>query len=131
MPSAREFEGPTAELLQTLIRNECVNDGTPDSGNESRTSDTLRQYLEGSGLDLQTYTPRAGRDSIVARIEGSDPGAPALCLMGHTDVVPVSPEGWSNDPFGGERIAGEIWGRGAIDMLNLTSSMAGRVSSPC
>ena len=110
--------------MQTLIRNECVNDGTPDSGNESRTSDTLRQYLEGAGLDLQTYTPRAGRDSIVARIEGSDPGAPALCLMGHTDVVPVNPDGWSNDPFGGELIDGEIWGRGAIDMLNLTSSMA-------
>ena len=52
-----------------------------------------------------------------------------LCLMGHTDVVPVSPDGWSRDPFGGELIrnadgADEVWGRGAIDMLNLTSSMA-------
>src|SRR5580765_1838549 len=44
--------------------------------------------------------------------------------MGHTDVVPVSPDGWSHDPFGGELIDGEVWGRGAIDMLNLTSSMA-------
>jgi hypothetical protein len=24
--------GETVELLQQLIRNECVNDGTPDSG---------------------------------------------------------------------------------------------------
>jgi acetylornithine deacetylase/succinyl-diaminopimelate desuccinylase-like protein len=124
MPSAPEFEGPTTELLQTLIRNECVNDGTPDSGAETRSCDTLRQYLEGAGLDLQTYTPRAGRDSLVARIEGSDPHAPSLCLMGHTDVVPVNADGWSNDPFGGELIDGEVWGRGAIDMLNLTSSMA-------
>ncbi len=44
--------------------------------------------------------------------------------MGHTDVVPVSPDGWSHDPFGGDLIDGEVWGRGAIDMLNLTSSMA-------
>jgi len=44
--------------------------------------------------------------------------------MGHTDVVPVNPAGWDNDPFGGEVIDGEVWGRGAIDMLNLTSSMA-------
>ena len=36
----------------------------------------------------------------------------------------MSPEGWDNDPFGGELIDGEVWGRGAIDMLNLTSSMA-------
>ncbi len=44
--------------------------------------------------------------------------------MGHTDVVPVSVDGWRHDPFGGELIDGEVWGRGAVDMLNLTSSMA-------
>ena len=44
--------------------------------------------------------------------------------MGHTDVVPVSPDGWTHDPFGGEIIDGEVWGRGAVDMLNITSSMA-------
>jgi acetylornithine deacetylase/succinyl-diaminopimelate desuccinylase-like protein len=124
MTTAKEFEGPTTELLQALIRNECVNDGTPDSGHETRSADTLIQYLHGSGLDVQTYTPRAGRNSMVARIEGSDPEAPSLCLMGHTDVVPVNPAGWDHDPFGAEVIDGEVWGRGAIDMLNLTSSMA-------
>jgi acetylornithine deacetylase/succinyl-diaminopimelate desuccinylase-like protein len=124
MATAEEFTGPTTELLQALIRNECVNDGTPDSGNETRNSDLLVGYLEGAGLDVERFTPRAGRDSMVARIEGSDPDAPSLCLMGHTDVVPVSPDSWSNDPFGGELIDGEVWGRGAIDMLNLTSSMA-------
>ena len=124
MASPDEFTGPTTELLQALIRNECVNDGTPDSGNETRNSDLLVTYLEGAGLDVQRFTPRAGRDSMVARIEGTDPDAPSLCLMGHTDVVTVNPDGWREDPFGGEVIDGEVWGRGAIDMLNLTSSMA-------
>ena len=124
MATPEEFTGPTTELLQALIRNECVNDGTPDSGNETRNSDLLVDYLEGAGLDVQRFTPRAGRDSMVARIEGSDPDAPSLCLMGHTDVVPVNPDGWREDPFGGELIDDEVWGRGAIDMLNLTSSMA-------
>jgi acetylornithine deacetylase/succinyl-diaminopimelate desuccinylase-like protein len=45
-------------------------------------------------------------------------------LMGHTDVVPVNPDGWERDPFGGELVDGMVWGRGAVDMLNLTSSMA-------
>ena len=116
--------GETTELLQAMIRNACVNDGTPESGEEIRNADVLHTFLEGAGLDVQRYESRPGRSSIVARIEGSDPEAPSLCLMGHTDVVPVSPEGWSNDPFGGELIDGEIWGRGAIDMLNLTASMA-------
>src|SRR6185295_20100752 len=62
--------------------------------------------------------------SLVARIEGSDPKAPTLLLMGHTDVVPANPDGWQRDPFGAELVDGEIWGRGAIDMLNLTASMA-------
>jgi hypothetical protein len=61
---------------------------------------------------------------VLARIEGSDPTAPTLLLLGHTDVVPVSPDDWREDPFGGELIDGEVWGRGAVDMLNLTSSMA-------
>src|SRR5204862_3801222 len=57
-------------------------------------------------------------------IEGSDPTAPTLCLMGHTDVVPVNPKTWTRDPFGGGLVDGEVWGRGAIDMLNLTASQA-------
>jgi len=121
--------GETIELLRTMIRNECVNDGTPESGDETRNADLLETFLEGAGLDVERYEPLPGRGSIVARIEGSDPDAPSLCLMGHTDVVPVSPEGWHHDPFGGELIRNdegqdEVWGRGAIDMLNLTSSMA-------
>jgi len=119
-----ELVAATTELLQQMIRNACVNDGTKSSGGELRTVDLLETFLEGDGLDLQRYEPAEGRGSLVARIEGSDPNAPSLCLMGHTDVVPVNPDGWDNDPFGGEIIDGEVWGRGAIDMLNLTSSMA-------
>ena len=44
--------------------------------------------------------------------------------MGHTDVVPVNPDGWSRDPFGAEIVDGFVWGRGAVDMLNLTASQA-------
>lgn len=112
------------ELLQTLIRNECVNDGTLESGDEVRNSDLLETYLEGTGLDVEHFDSAPGRRSVVSRIEGSDPDAPSLCLMGHTDVVPVSPSGWSRDPFSGDLIDGEIWGRGAIDMLGQTASMA-------
>ncbi len=39
-------------------------------------------------------------------------------------MVPVNEDGWSHDPFGGELVNGEVWGRGAVDMLNLTSAQA-------
>ncbi len=112
------------DLLQHLIRNVCVNDGTETSGHEVRSADVLESYLEGSGVDIERYDAAPGRTSLVARIEGSDPAAPTLLLMGHTDVVPANPDGWQRDPFGGELVDGEVWGRGAVDMLNLTASMA-------
>ena len=112
------------ELLQQLIRNACVNDGTAGSGHESRNADLLALYLGTSGLEVERYEAAPGRDNLVARIEGSDPAAPSLTLMGHLDVVPVNPDGWRRDPFGGELVDGEIWGRGAVDMLCLTASMA-------
>lgn len=114
----------TTELLQHLIRNACVNDGARDSGEETRNADLLSSVLEGAGLDVERFAAVEGRDSIVARIEGTDPDAPTVCLMGHTDVVPAFTDGWREDPFGGELIDGEVWGRGAVDMLCLTASMA-------
>jgi acetylornithine deacetylase/succinyl-diaminopimelate desuccinylase-like protein len=118
---------PTAEvtdLLQHLIRNACVNDGRAESGGESRSADVLEAYLGGAGLDMARYEVVPGRASLVARIEGRRADGPSLLLMGHTDVVPANAERWRRDPFGGELVDGEVWGRGAIDMLNLTASMA-------
>ena len=111
-------------LLQQMIRNQCVNDDSPESGHEAMTVDLLRGELEGCGADLEVYEPLSGRSSLVGRIEGSDPSAASMCWLGHTDVVPANPDTWSREPFGGELVDGEVWGRGAIDMLNLTASMS-------
>ena len=112
------------DLTQQLIRNACVNDGSPTSGNETKSAELLAGYLDGSGLGVEIYEPLPGRGSLVARMEGTDPAAPSLLLMGHTDVVPVNEDDWQRDPFGGDLVDGEVWGRGAIDMLCLTASMA-------
>jgi acetylornithine deacetylase/succinyl-diaminopimelate desuccinylase-like protein len=118
------LETEATELLRTLIRNACVNTGDPASGHEDRSVDALEVYFGGSGLPIERYTSGPGRQSMITRIEGSDPHAPTLLLMGHTDVVPVNVSGWQRDPFGAELVDGIVWGRGAVDMLNLTSTMA-------
>ena len=59
--SAEAFTGPTTELLQSLIRNACVNDGTPDSGGEIRNADLLTTYLEGAGLAVHVDVHRRPR----------------------------------------------------------------------
>ena len=83
MNDERTLDGLTAEtvdLLQTMIRNECVNDGTAESGQEVRNSDVLQQFLGTAGFDVQTFEPTPGRTTLVARIEGTDPTAPNLSL---------------------------------------------------
>jgi acetylornithine deacetylase/succinyl-diaminopimelate desuccinylase-like protein len=116
--------GRTAELLSALIRNACVNLDTPESGHERRNAEVLATVLP---TDLLAWAHPDGlpeRASLVARLEGTDPAAPTLLLLGHTDVVPVNPARWNRDPFGGEIVDGEVWGRGAVDMLNQTAAMA-------
>ena len=111
----------TVDLLQALIRNACVNDGTVSSGGESRSVATLAAYLDDPGT---VFEPEPGRQSVLYRVPGADPNAPTLLMMGHTDVVPVNEAGWTHDPFAAVIDDGFVWGRGAIDMLNVTAAMA-------
>ena len=112
------------ELLQQLIRNQCVNDGSVDSGHETRSVATLRDFL---GVDGEVFEPAPERQSLVYRVPGSDPTAPSLALVPHLDVVPADPAGWTVDPFGAEMVDGFVYGRGAVDMLNVTAAMASAV----
>ena len=115
------LKAEAVDLLVTLIRNACVNDGTEDSGHEHRSVATLQNFLDAPG---QVFEPHPGRQSVVYRVPGSHAGAPALALLTHLDVVPAGDQGWEHDPFGGERTDGFVWGRGAVDMLNMAASMA-------
>ncbi|HEY2995743.1 MAG TPA: M20/M25/M40 family metallo-hydrolase [Methylomirabilota bacterium] len=124
MPDEAAIERESTELLRTLIRNGCVNTGETSSGHEDRSVDALEDFFAGSGLSCERFTSEPGRMSLITRIEGTDRKAPTLLLMGHTDVVPVNMSGWQRDPFGAELVDGIVWGRGAVDMLNLTSTMA-------
>ncbi|MGH8926533.1 MAG: M20/M25/M40 family metallo-hydrolase [Acidimicrobiia bacterium] len=110
----------TLDLLCELIRNGCVNDGTRESGHEVRSVETVAEYLGERGTVVE---PAPGRQSVVYRIPGDNPDAPSLLLLPHLDVVPANPEGWEVDPFAAEISDGFVWGRGAIDMLNITAAM--------
>lgn len=113
------------DLLVAMIRNACVNDGTPEGGHEHRSADTVAEFLGDPG---QRFEPIPGRVSSIYRVPGRDRSAPTLMLMGHLDVVPVNESGWTVDPFAGLRRDGFIWGRGAVDMLNQTSAMVAAFS---
>ncbi|MHA2787735.1 M20/M25/M40 family metallo-hydrolase [Corynebacterium sp. S7] len=114
----------TIELLQELIRNACVNDLTGNSGAEYRNADTLEKFFADTDVSIQRFEPKPGRVSIAFTVEGSDPDAEPLTLLGHTDVVPVDEPKWTQDPFRADIVDGKIYGRGATDMLFITAAMA-------
>lgn len=58
-------------------------------------------------LPFQYYRSNHSNNSIVKN--------PPIILLSHVDVVSANSEDWKHQPFSGEMINGEIWGRGAID----------------
>ncbi|MGX1738900.1 M20/M25/M40 family metallo-hydrolase [Corynebacterium flavescens] len=113
----------TLELLQELIRNACVNDLTPDSGNEVRNADTLERFFADTPVKIQRFESHPTRVSIAFTVPG-DPSKEPLTLLGHTDVVPIDAPKWSKPPFEALIEDGKLYGRGAVDMLFITASMA-------
>ncbi|MCT1451736.1 M20/M25/M40 family metallo-hydrolase [Corynebacterium sp. p3-SID1145] len=122
------LEETTIDLLKKLIRNACVNDLTADSGEEVRNAETLEEFFAGTDVQVRRFEPHPGRVSVAFTVPGSEPSAEPLTLLGHTDVVPVDEDKWTQKPFGAEVVQAEdgarIYGRGATDMLFITAAMA-------
>jgi acetylornithine deacetylase/succinyl-diaminopimelate desuccinylase-like protein len=111
-------------LLQELIRLDTVN----PPGNETRAAEHLRGYLEANGVACELYGRVPDRQSLVARIPGSGDG-PSLCLLSHTDTVLADPAEWQRDPWSGDLVDGEVWGRGALDMKGQVAASAVAIAS--
>ena len=76
------------------------------------------------GREGEIIEPLPGRQSLVYRVRGTNPEAPSLALVPHLDVVPADRAGWTRDPFAADIDDGFVYGRGAVDMLNLAASFA-------
>jgi acetylornithine deacetylase/succinyl-diaminopimelate desuccinylase-like protein len=100
-----------------LIRLDTTNRGGGD-GSERAAAEYVAERLSAVGVEPTLLEKAPGRTNVVARIPGSDPGADALLVHGHLDVVPAQAADWSVHPFSGEIRDGVVWGRGAIDMKN-------------
>jgi acetylornithine deacetylase/succinyl-diaminopimelate desuccinylase-like protein len=107
------------ELCGDLIRFASVNDGTGRGKGEREAAEYVAGKLAEVGLEPSLFEPAQNRTSVVARIEGEDRSRPALLVHGHLDVVPAQPKDWTYDPFAGEIADGMLWGRGAVDMLDM------------
>jgi len=112
-------EAEAVEICRDLIRFESVNDGTGRGKGERAAAEYVAGKLAEVGLEPQVFESAQNRTSVVTRIEGEDSSRQALLIHGHLDVVPAQPKEWTYDPFAAEVADGCIWGRGAVDMLDM------------
>ncbi|KAG0273628.1 adenylate cyclase [Linnemannia exigua] len=68
------------------------------------------------GMPYRVVECVKGKPTVIMTFEGEDPSLPALLLNSHTDVVPVFPEMWTQDPMGANKVDGFIYARGSQDM---------------
>jgi acetylornithine deacetylase/succinyl-diaminopimelate desuccinylase-like protein len=104
------------EEAVALLREYLRIDTSNPPGNEARAVAFLGPILEGEGIAYETAESAPGRSNLIAHL---GPPSRRVCLLNHTDVVPVEREYWDVDPFGGEVRDGRIWGRGALDMKGM------------
>jgi acetylornithine deacetylase/succinyl-diaminopimelate desuccinylase-like protein len=111
-----------ADLLCRLLRFDTTN----PPGNESDCVAWVKGLCDDAGLQTRLVAKDPARPNLLARLAGRGE-APPLLLQGHVDVVTTEGQDWRHDPFGGELIDGEIWGRGALDMKGGVAMMLGAV----
>jgi len=129
--------GMVAADLAALVRIPSV------TGDEDAIAATLADRLEALGMAVEVFTPNPAdiRDdpawpgeevprtslSVVIGRAGR-PGGRRLVLSGHIDVVPAGdPATWTLDPFSGQEVDGELYGRGSGDMKGGVASILGAV----
>jgi acetylornithine deacetylase/succinyl-diaminopimelate desuccinylase-like protein len=105
-------------LLQRLLQ---VNTANPP-GNETGAAKLLREYFARSGIPCAFHAREPERANVVAVLKGGE--GPSFALLSHTDTVTADPSEWERDPWSGDLVDGEVWGRGALDMKGQVAASA-------
>ncbi|AMB43524.1 MULTISPECIES: acetylornithine deacetylase [Methylobacteriaceae] len=98
------------ELLERLVAFD-----TESSKSNLALIDFVAAYLDGWGVPhLRVPNAEGDKAALFATLGPMTDGG--VVLSGHTDVVPVTGQAWTSDPFRLRVADGRAYGRGAVDM---------------
>ncbi|MGI9236261.1 MAG: M20/M25/M40 family metallo-hydrolase [Woeseiaceae bacterium] len=101
------------EAIDYLVDLVKIDSSNPP-GNETRVAEYLKTALATEGIASELYALDPTRANLVTRYRGNG-SKPPILIMGHTDVVGVQADKWTEPPFSGIRKNGYVWGRGTLD----------------
>ena len=104
--------------LAREILKELVEIQTTEDHGTSQAAQAIAARLIAAGFpkeDVEVIGHDARAQNVVARYRGRNPGARAVLLMAHIDVVSARREDWSIDPWSLLERDGWVYGRGSSD----------------
>ena len=120
-----------AERLGRLIAHPTIastDAGATDPGPFEALHATLAELYP--LLHERCELTRVGAHGLLFRWPGTDAAAQPLLLMAHQDVVPVTGQDWTSDPFTPVVRDGKLVGRGALDDKGMLLTIAEAVEDP-
>lgn len=105
--------------LSAAVRFQTVSH-QDKADNQIAEWDTFQTWLKSTYPATHAAMSReiTGERALVYKWQGSLPNEPAIIVMAHQDVVPVTPgteKDWKHAPFSGEIAENAVWGRGSVD----------------
>lgn len=104
------------ELTLDLVATDTAN----PPGETAAAAAVVEAYLEDVGLEADRVAVDPAKPNLVAELAGER--SATLGFNGHLDTVPYEAAAWAHAPLG-ERIGGQVFGRGAADMKGPLAAM--------
>ncbi|MHA2406789.1 MAG: M20 family metallopeptidase [Candidatus Ranarchaeia archaeon] len=112
--TTQKHQNKIISFLQSLVRIPSITKDGPDGPYKDIVAILERKFQE-LGCKIQVLEGEPLKPNIVAKLEGTTNDY-TLHWNGHLDVLPVTREEWTSDPFAAEISQGKMYGRGTIDM---------------
>jgi acetylornithine deacetylase/succinyl-diaminopimelate desuccinylase-like protein len=120
-PAQATTDGETLQRFREIYKELVETNTTISVGDCTLAARRMAARLKAAGYpdaDLRVFVPEGHprEGGLVAVLHGSDPGAKAILMLAHVDVVEARREDWTRDPFTLIEEDGYFYGRGTADM---------------
>ncbi|GAB4342816.1 MAG: M20 family metallopeptidase [Candidatus Abyssubacteria bacterium] len=113
-----EMNGEIIDFLVQFVRAQSVN----PPGATTLASQVIEEKLKEFSSPVEIHSFDDDKPNLILRLGGNK--GTSLCFNSHMDTVPVGDTGkWTHDPFGGEIVRGELYGRGSADAKGCAAAM--------
>ncbi|MFD1708327.1 M20 family metallopeptidase [Siminovitchia sediminis] len=106
------------EVIKVVKDLVSINSVMPPHNVEKEIGNYVLDYMKSKGVESEIQQVAPERFNVICKLKGEKKN-PAIIFTGHMDTVPVSEDEtklWNTDPFRGEIINGNLYGRGSTDM---------------